>query len=46
MKCIVKVANKLSISEKTKHQAINIVSEAVKMEIFCFFIFIEIMRQK
>lgn len=30
MKCIVRVANKLSISEKTKHQAMNIMEEAVE----------------
>jgi transcription initiation factor TFIIB len=33
MKCIVKVANKLGMSEKTKHQAMNIMTEVVKREI-------------
>jgi transcription initiation factor TFIIB len=33
MKCIVKVANKLGISEKTKHQAMDIMAEVVKREI-------------
>jgi transcription initiation factor TFIIB len=32
MKCIVKVANKLGIKEKTKKQAMNIMSEVVKRE--------------
>ena len=32
MKCIVKVANKLGIKEKTKKQAMNIMSEVVKKE--------------
>ena len=32
MKCIVKVANKLSIKEKTKKQAMNIMSEVVERE--------------
>ncbi len=32
MKCIVKVANKLSIKEKTKKQAMNIMSEVIKRE--------------
>jgi transcription initiation factor TFIIB len=32
MKCIVKVANKLGIKEKTKQQAMNIMSEVVKRE--------------
>src|SRR5918996_6135074 len=32
VKCIVKVANKLGIKEKTKKQAINIMSEVVKKE--------------
>jgi transcription initiation factor TFIIB len=32
MKCIVKVANKLGINEKTKKQAMNIMSEVVKRE--------------
>lgn len=33
MKCIVKVANKLSLSEKTKHKAMNLMTYAIKMEI-------------
>ena len=33
LKCIVKVANKLNISEKTKHTAINIMTDAVKLKI-------------
>ena len=33
LKCIVKVANKLNISEKTKHTAINIMMDAVKLKI-------------
>jgi transcription initiation factor TFIIB len=33
MKCIARVANKLSISEKTKHQAINIMEEVVNKKI-------------
>jgi len=33
MKCTVKVANKLGMSEKTKHQAMNIMTEVVKREI-------------
>lgn len=33
MKCIVKVANKLGLSEKTKHKAMNIMTYAIKMEI-------------
>jgi transcription initiation factor TFIIB len=33
MKCIVKVANKLSLSEKTKHRAMNLMTYAIKMEI-------------
>jgi transcription initiation factor TFIIB len=32
MKCIVKVANKLGVNEKTKKQAMNIMSEVVKRE--------------
>jgi transcription initiation factor TFIIB len=32
-KCIIKVANKLKISEKTKHTAINIMMDAVKLKI-------------
>jgi transcription initiation factor TFIIB len=33
MKCLAKVANKLSISEKTKHQAMNIMEEVVNKKI-------------
>lgn len=33
MKCIVKVANKLSLSEKTKNKAMNLMTYAIKMEI-------------
>ena len=33
MKCIVKVANKLGLSEKTKHKAMNLMTYAIKMEI-------------
>jgi transcription initiation factor TFIIB len=33
MKCIVKVANKLGLSEKTKHRAMNLMTYAIKMEI-------------
>jgi transcription initiation factor TFIIB len=33
LKCIVKVANKLSIREKTKHTAMNMMTDAVKMKI-------------
>jgi transcription initiation factor TFIIB len=33
MKCIAKVANKLSLSEKTKHQALNIMGKVLKKEI-------------
>ncbi|MGI8832658.1 MAG: transcription initiation factor IIB [Nitrososphaeraceae archaeon] len=33
MKCIVKVANKLSLSEKTKNTAMNLMTYAIKMEI-------------
>ncbi|CAN5362181.1 transcription initiation factor IIB [soil metagenome] len=33
MKCIVKVANKLSLSEKTKYKAMNLMTYAIKMEI-------------
>jgi transcription initiation factor TFIIB len=33
MKCIARVANKLSISEKTKHQALNIMEEVVNKKI-------------
>jgi transcription initiation factor TFIIB len=33
LKCIVKVANKLSIREKTKHTAMNLMTDAVKMKI-------------
>jgi transcription initiation factor TFIIB len=33
MKCIVKVANKLDLSEKTKHKAMNLMTYAIKMEI-------------
>jgi transcription initiation factor TFIIB len=33
MKCLAKVANKLSISEKTKHQAITIMEEVVNKKI-------------
>src|SRR5918992_1533004 len=32
MKCIVKIANKLGVNEKTKKQAMNIMSEVVKRE--------------
>ncbi len=33
MKCVAKVANKLCISEKTKHQAMNIMEEVVNKKI-------------
>ena len=33
MKCIVKVANKLGLSEKTKHKAMNLMTYDIKMEI-------------
>lgn len=33
MKCIVKVANKLSLSEKTKNKAMNLMTYAIKTEI-------------
>jgi transcription initiation factor TFIIB len=33
VKCIVKVANKLNISEKTKYTAINIMADAVRLKI-------------
>jgi transcription initiation factor TFIIB len=33
MKCIVKVAKKLGLSEKTKHKAMNLMTYAIKMEI-------------
>jgi transcription initiation factor TFIIB len=33
MKCIVRVANRLKISEKTKYHAINIMEEVVDREI-------------
>ena len=32
-KCIARVANKLNISEKTKHQAMNIMEEVVNKQI-------------
>ena len=33
MKCVARVANKLSISEKTKHQALNIMEEVINKNI-------------
>jgi transcription initiation factor TFIIB len=33
MKCVARVANKLSISEKTKHQAFNIMDEVINKKI-------------
>ncbi len=33
MKCVARVANKLSISEKTKHQAFNIMKEVINKNI-------------
>ena len=33
IKCIARVANKVEISEKTKHQAINLMNTIIKNEI-------------
>jgi transcription initiation factor TFIIB len=33
MKCIIKITNRLRLSEKTKHEAMNIMTKVIKMEI-------------
>ena len=33
LKCIVKISNKIKLSEKTKRQAINIMNDVIKKEI-------------